>query len=78
MMSGGTCGLMIAMKVAVSSPGKYFCFLAVGVASWRRCGCTNAPLSRYVSLVVRGLAGGGPKQGGRCGTRDRCPQTGGS
>ena len=68
-----TCGLS-ALKVAVPPSNWYFRFFAGDVASRRRCGCTNAPLSDYVKPVVRGLAEGGPKQGGRYGTRDRCPQ----
>ena len=54
--SGKTCGLK-DVKLAVSPPGRYFCCFAAGVVSWRLCGCTNAPLSCYVSPVARGLVG---------------------
>ena len=70
---GKTCGHG-AVKVTVSPSGRSFRLFAAGAASWHQCGCTNAPLSRYVSPATRGLVGGGLRQGGRYDTRDGCPR----
>ena len=67
MTSSRTYGLN-AVKVAVSPPRRYFRLFAADVPSRRRCGYTSAPVPQCVDRVVRGMAGGGPKQGGCYGT----------
>ena len=56
----------------ISPPGRDFRLCAAGVALQHRCGYISAPISHYVSSVVRGLAGGGPELDGRYGVREKC------